>query len=79
MMKRSLPKHIGFIPDGNRRWAVGQGRPKQSGYEAGIEPGSIDDVRGCTVCDKERFHSFRRDRDRSGRLLSAVVARGARS
>ncbi len=39
MMKRSLPKHIGFIPDGNRRWAVGQGRPKQSGYEAGIEPG----------------------------------------
>lgn len=47
--------------------------------EAGIEPGSIDDVRGCTVCDKERFHSFRRDRDRSGRLLSAVVARGARS
>lgn len=39
MMKRSLPKHVGFIPDGNRRWAVGQGRPKQSGYEAGIEPG----------------------------------------
>jgi hypothetical protein len=47
--------------------------------EAGIEPGAIDDVRGCTVCDKERFHSFRRDRDRSGRLLSAIVARGAQS
>lgn len=45
--------------------------------ECGLEPSAIDDVPGCTVCDKERFHSFRRDRDRSGRLLSAIVARGA--
>lgn len=44
--------------------------------EAGLAPGSMDDVRGCTVCDGSRFHSFRRDRDRSGRLLSAIVARG---
>jgi hypothetical protein len=43
--------------------------------EAGLDPASIDDVRGCTVCDRDRFHSFRRDRDRSGRLLSAIVAR----
>jgi undecaprenyl diphosphate synthase len=34
-----LPSHVGFIPDGNRRWAAGQGLPKQSGYQAGIEPG----------------------------------------
>ena len=39
MTKRSLPKHVGFIPDGNRRWAAGQGLPKQSGYQAGIGPG----------------------------------------
>lgn len=39
MTRRTLPSHVGFIPDGNRRWAIGQGLPKQSGYEAGIGPG----------------------------------------
>lgn len=42
---------------------------------AGVAASAIDDVRGCTVCDAERFHSFRRDATRSGRLLSAIVAR----
>lgn len=37
--KRLLPRHIGFIPDGNRRWAVQKGLEKQDGYEAGITPG----------------------------------------
>lgn len=39
MTKRSLPKHVGFIPDGNRRWAMGRGLPKEQGYAFGIEPG----------------------------------------
>lgn len=39
MTRRMLPNHVGFIPDGNRRWAVGKGQSKQSGYQAGIEPG----------------------------------------
>ncbi|MFO0760925.1 MAG: peptidoglycan editing factor PgeF [Byssovorax sp.] len=43
---------------------------------AGVAPGSIDDVPGCTVCDKERFFSYRRDGQVGGRLLSAIVARG---
>ena len=34
-----LPNHIGIIPDGNRRWAVGQGLHKQDGYDRGISPG----------------------------------------
>ena len=34
-----IPKHIGIIPDGNRRWAVGQGLSKEEGYEPGIDPG----------------------------------------
>jgi undecaprenyl diphosphate synthase len=33
-----LPRHIGFIPDGNRRWAVRQGLPKEAGYQAGLKP-----------------------------------------
>jgi len=36
---RRLPRHIGFIPDGNRRWAVQQGLPKDQGYSRGIAPG----------------------------------------
>lgn len=39
MTKKRFPRHVGFIPDGNRRWAVGQGMAKQSGYAHGIEPG----------------------------------------
>lgn len=34
-----LPKHIGLIPDGNRRWAEQRGLPRAAGYAAGIEPG----------------------------------------
>lgn len=36
-----LPRHIGFIPDGNRRWAVERGLRKQDGYERGIKPGLV--------------------------------------
>lgn len=34
-----LPDHIGFIPDGNRRWAEQRGLHRREGYAAGIEPG----------------------------------------
>lgn len=33
------PKHIGIIPDGNRRWAVLNNLTKDKGYEKGINPG----------------------------------------
>ncbi|MEW6447740.1 MAG: undecaprenyl diphosphate synthase family protein [Bacillota bacterium] len=36
---RRLPKHIGVIPDGNRRWSVKHGLPKEAGYEKGLAPG----------------------------------------
>ncbi|MCI9010574.1 MAG: undecaprenyl diphosphate synthase family protein [Clostridia bacterium] len=32
------PKHIGIIPDGNRRWAVRNGFQKQDGYSYGLTP-----------------------------------------
>ena len=38
-MKKNTPKHIGIIPDGNRRWAVEHGMNKQDGYEYGLTPG----------------------------------------
>lgn len=36
---RSLPRHVGLIPDGNRRWAEGRGAPRADGYAAGLAPG----------------------------------------
>ena len=34
-----IPKHIGIIPDGNRRWAKSQGMGKEKGYQYGLAPG----------------------------------------
>lgn len=39
-----------------------------------IGVGGIEQVGGCTMCDREGFHSFRRDGKVSGRLLGVVVA-----
>lgn len=33
------PRHVGFIPDGNRRWASRRGLAKEDGYRFGVEPG----------------------------------------
>ena len=30
-----LPKHIGVIPDGNRRWALNNNLSKEMGYKHG--------------------------------------------
>ena len=32
MAKIGTPSHVGFIPDGNRRWATDHGLPKEAGY-----------------------------------------------
>jgi undecaprenyl diphosphate synthase len=34
-----LPRHVGIIPDGNRRWAEARGEPRRTGYSAGLAPG----------------------------------------
>lgn len=36
---KRIPKHIGVIPDGNRRWAEAKGLDKKDGYHHGINPG----------------------------------------
>jgi hypothetical protein len=42
--------------------------------DAGLPDAAVDDVPGCTFADAARFFSFRRDGQRSGRHLSAIVA-----
>ncbi|MBA4141975.1 MAG: undecaprenyl diphosphate synthase family protein [Nitrosospira sp.] len=39
MGRNSTPGHVGFIPDGNRRWAMSKGLSKEQGYAYGIDPG----------------------------------------
>lgn len=34
-----IPKHMAIIPDGNRRWAQGNGLQKSGGYAHGLHPG----------------------------------------
>lgn len=34
-----IPKHIGVIPDGNRRWALQNNLSKDKGYNHGVNPG----------------------------------------
>lgn len=34
-----VPKHVGIIPDGNRRWALENGFSKSKGYDNGLNPG----------------------------------------
>jgi polyphenol oxidase len=41
---------------------------------AGVPENAIDDVPGCTMHDADRFFSFRRKRDKSGRMLAAIAA-----
>lgn len=46
---------------------------------AGLDPDAVAVVEGaCTRCDAERFHSYRRDGPRAGRLVHHVAARPGR-
>ena len=38
-MSKKKAKHVGIIPDGNRRWAKAHGMEKEDGYTYGLQPG----------------------------------------
>lgn len=57
-----IPRHIGVIPDGNRRWAIKRGMEKHEGYQFGLEPG----FRLCNLCislgvEEITFYGFTQD------------------
>jgi undecaprenyl diphosphate synthase len=41
MVRSNIPRHVGFIPDGNRRWATAHRQPREAGYVHGINPGLL--------------------------------------
>lgn len=57
-----IPKHVGIIPDGNRRWAQDRGMTKDKGYECGIDPG-LESYRTCRDMGVEEitFYGFTTD------------------
>jgi YfiH family protein len=42
---------------------------------AGMSGEQIDAVGSCTFCDAEMFHSFRRDKEQAGRMISYIGTR----
>ncbi|MFP4655387.1 MAG: polyprenyl diphosphate synthase [Methanohalobium sp.] len=60
-----IPKHIGVIPDGNRRWAIERNLSKEEGYNYGVDPG-IELIRICKKLGIEEltFYGFTMDNTR---------------
>jgi hypothetical protein len=40
--------------------------------DSGLDASNIEIHAGCTICESETFHSFRRDGSRSGRMLAVI-------
>lgn len=75
----SIPKHIGFIVDGNRRWAKQHGLPAYEGHMAGYN--AIQDVALATFEAGVEYVSayifstenWKRSADEVGRLMELVL------
>ena len=58
----NVPRHIGIIPDGNRRWAEARGLPRHAGYDYGLAP-ALELVGACTELGvgELTFYGFTQD------------------
>ena len=45
--------------------------------DAGVPDRNIELLRHCTFCDADRFHSWRRDRERAGRMISYIAVKSS--
>src|SRR5471030_1536742 len=70
--KNSIPRHVGFIPDGNRRWAVDHGLPKEAGYAHGINPGLLL-FEKCKECGIKEASIYCFTQDNTSRVLKNQV------
>jgi len=71
-----LPAHLGIIPDGNRRWAVARGMPKEAGYAYGLDAGLalFDLVRELGI-PEITFYGFTNDNTRRPAAQTAAFRR----
>ena len=74
-----LPTHVGFIVDGNRRWAKQHGLPAYEGHLAGYN--ALQDIlietleQGVTYASAYVFstENWKRSQDEVGRLMNLIV------
>lgn len=79
MSEQVVPQHIGFIVDGNRRWAKQHGLPTYEGHLAGYN--AIQDVARATFAAGVTYMSayifstenWKRSQDEVGRLMGLVL------
>ncbi len=76
---KRIPKHIGIIPDGNRRWAVSKHLKKEDGYSHGISPGCrlVEELIKLGV-EEVTFYGFTKDnvkrpRQQTQRYVDACI------
>jgi len=57
-----IPRHIGVIPDGNRRWALSKQLEKHGGYAHGVQPGvRLYELMVEAGVEEASFYAFTRD------------------
>jgi len=79
MQENNLPTHIGYIVDGNRRWAKAHGLPAYEGHMAGYN--AIQDVAAATFEAGVPYMSayifstenWKRSEEEVGKLMSLVL------
>jgi undecaprenyl diphosphate synthase len=78
-MEGEIPKHIGFIVDGNRRWAKEHGLPAYEGHLAGYN--ALQDIliealeQGVEYASAYVFstENWKRSQDEVGRLMNLII------
>ena len=71
-----IPRHIGIIPDGNRRWAVDKGFEKQDGYSYGINPGlNLYEMMLEYGVKEATFYGFTRDNNKRAKIQRNAFTR----
>jgi purine-nucleoside/S-methyl-5'-thioadenosine phosphorylase / adenosine deaminase len=60
---------------GDKAWVDLRAAVRAQFSTLGLGDVRVEDVPGCTMHELSRFHSFRRDADRSGRMLAAIRPR----
>lgn len=68
-----VPRHLGIIPDGNRRWARARGLAREHGYAAGIAPG-IELMRRCRELGVEELSIYGFTQENTRRPRAQVEA-----
>ncbi len=70
---KRLPRHIGLIPDGNRRWARERGLHPAVGYQAGVEKG-LEMVEHCRSLGVEEVSVYGFTTDNTKRPVDQRIA-----